>query len=65
MMVTDLPMLQGPFQDNLRGVPADLLRNALHDEVLQDRVLHVFCLQPLRAQRAVALQDTEPSELCV
>ncbi len=64
MLASHLPMLQGPFQDNLRSVSTDFLRDALHDGILEDQVLHVPHFQPLRPQCAVALQVTESFELC-
>lgn len=48
-------MLQRPAQDDLRGVAAGLVGDALHGHVRQHRVLLHPHAQPLRPQRAVPL----------
>ncbi len=57
LRVTHLAVLQRPAQDDLRGVAAGLVGDAVYDGVGQHRILIHAPHQPLRPQRAVSLQQ--------
>ena len=53
--MTNLAVLQRPAQDDLRGVAAGLVCDAVYDGVGQHRILVHAASQPLRPKRAIPL----------